>query len=376
MEEIVFKQNNGTDYFENDYFLYCMMNNCKYNIREFLPIDIKYIFKYVYYYKNINILNFWTLLCYNKDSDENDEFIYDICILLMQYLKNKRSSLYKKYCNFFVKNNTCNVEIYNLRSLNILNLYYKYNGTVQIYKKCDKCYPFKNCSYFDKSYNCTIYFINCIECTLKYKYLHLNQLIEEKIHTNTELKIINIFYCLYTYYKNYENKIIDKIDFELINKLFIRENTYNKYVIIFVTALLYSIKNKNTIVLGEISNYLNNLNNFNHFIIIYLLSSYKYITINYLDNDILLDGFDKSEFDILLKKQYFVIVEKIVNNQLLYSNIQLENYRHINDILKIKNPNKIDQIILNNINNTNITNTIEYTIKYSIENNNSECESD
>lgn len=369
--------------------------------RKKINIDDEYIFRYAYYHKNINIFIQWCILCYNPNSDYYDVFFYEINLLFIKYLKKRRSKLYKEYCNYFVQNNKCKIIIKKLKDLNILDLYYKYNGIISICEVCINCentnddrdyrdlffiYKKNNSNKYNSHYT-TIY---CDHCVLKCKNLDLHNIIRRNIHKRTNFIIEHKIYCLYIYYKNYENKIIDNIDFELIDILFTENATIirrdekgttkvkscdrvnKKYIIIIVITILYCIKNKNINILNHISEYLNEKNNyrlnFNGFKIAYFLSSCKniYIDDNFGTNRLsYLNISDKFGFDLLLQEQYFEIIEKILNNHSLYSNIHKSEFKYIDQLFKIEHPTRIDNIILYNIKATNITNTIEYVTKYS-----------
>lgn len=132
---------------------------------------------------------------------------------------------------------------------------------------------------------------------------------------------------------------------------------------IFISVLLYSIKNNNINILKQTVKYFNSIkDSLNNFTIIYILSSCPYITI--VDFDLqgpaFLDKFDKTEFKKLLEDQFFNIIKKIADNPVCYSNIRKYDYKYINQIINIKNKSKIDKIIISKIMDTNITNTIEY----------------
>lgn len=267
----------------------------------------------------------------------------------------------------------------------MLNLYYKFNGKINIYE-CLKCIPkytygFLYVKYVQNNYYLFDAITHCEICNLNYRYINLHTLIEKKNYTDDRFKLLNKLYCLYAYFKHYENKIIDKIDINLINEIFFTDilcwnierkkyygNSKIKNIVIFFIALLYCIKNKNSDILCQIVNYLTENNSeFDCFEIIYLLSSsteiYKIYPLLHGYSDYyedLFNGFNKKIYKILLTKEYFDIIKNIICNIKFYNNITNVDYKYIYEITNIENPNKIDYIILKNIHNTNILNTTEY----------------
>lgn len=166
-----------------------------------------YIYKYAYYYKNINIVIQWCILFYDTETsiyyDSDDTFYTDINVFFIEYLKKKHSKLYKDYANYFVNSKKYNFRINHLDDLDILNLYYKYNGKINMYDMCKKCRLHTNdnlyVKYIHGQYNYHLYdsFIKCKNCNFNCKKFDLNIIFENKLCKEKDLMTINIFIYLY-----------------------------------------------------------------------------------------------------------------------------------------------------------------------------------
>lgn len=108
-------------------------------------IPFEYINKYAYYYKNINIINQFNLLCkYTNLCDYYCEFMemrnYSLMtISFLKYLKRKKSRIYIKIYTNYINDITFDSFIENEIDLDILNILYKYNGKIRIYAIDDYC---------------------------------------------------------------------------------------------------------------------------------------------------------------------------------------------------------------------------------------------
>lgn len=340
-------------------------------------IPLYYIYKYAYYHKNPYIvMQIYNIYAYiNKGIyDYIEGYIpsecYDLIALsYIKYIKNKKSNLYKKICKIYTTEKIFNMQINNEKHLDILNIFYKYNGKIKIYndddsESCKTIYQqirvpnncmCKMCSMIDcESINLNEIMLNC----KTYKYLCIP----------AKKQILS---CIYLYYKEYENKKITKIDFNLIYNFIIdiKQNLseyalINTYITIAKFTLIYCSKYKNLEILSELEKYLSKLpTNLNLFEIIHFLSSHynceydknieRYNTMNI--------QFNQNNLEIFTKEPYFSIIKQILNNDLFYNNIDNMHYIPIYKIINNDSPSKIDQIIINQIMKTNITNTHEYT---------------
>lgn len=339
-------------------------------------IPLNYIYKYAYYYKNINIvMQMYNLGEYLDNYSSNYDVgcipsdIYDlIAIHFIKYLKNKKSKLYKKICEMYTSEKVFNMQIYKEYNMNILNIFYKYNGKIKLYNDddCDSCkkiYCKNKLSGYPICNMCSI--INC-------KSINLNEIIfncntNKYVSTYTISQVVS---CIYLYYKEYENKKINEIDFNLIYNFFtyfypIRSESSiaNTYKSIAKFTLLYCAKYKNLEILYELEKCLSKISiDINLFEIIYFLSStYNCKCVQYINNlNIITISFNQKNFKIFTKNPYFSIIKQILNNELFYNNLDKLDYISIRKIINNTNPTIIDKIIINQIIKTNITNTHEY----------------
>lgn len=165
-----------------------------------------------------------------------------------------------------------------------------------------------------------------------------------------------MFYSEYTtlhifaHYKKYDSNIIANLDFDVLIELFTKSLEERKYVILFKLTLSYVLKCKLYSILFKYYDYINYIiqqdieKKCYFFEILYYLSSYNI-------------KFKKYNQDIIL------FFKKIANNDIFYNNLKNDDYKLVKKLLEIdkENINEIDQIIINNIHNHNIINTIEYT---------------
>lgn len=337
--------------------------------------EFKYIYKYAYYHKNVNIIIDIARIILDEGGVYGpDDLVHAEMIRgFFHYLKRKKTSFYNTCANYYI----------NYEYLNVTHLSKDYNDIFDLVRVNYK-YNYKNFLYS------------------MYDTLDLS-----KYNDNTAK--YEIFIDIYVYFKKYDENQIKKIDFNLIidllNKKILDVYTYS---IVGIFAILYCLENKNSNILCIFAEYMNkmfgssskmpNIQSYFIFYIISYLANYEHITAkeSYAFNiatgneDDVNDEYDvndeddindndrdykKYEYNILTKfkklnnndfkrlttKQFLNPIKKIIGNDLYYKNaLTKTNYITINKIINIENPSEIDKIIIENIYNSNITNTIEY----------------
>lgn len=332
----------------------------------------KYVCKYAYYYKNTHIIIAFLHLhtkILNEQPFHNINNTFER--FFVEYLKNKRSSFYKKFCFEIVNNKIYNLGItsFNKSKMYILNLYCKNDGFIKIYNYCDICSNKEHnllSFYFDKS-------VKCNGCVLKYDTFNVHSLYNQQLQTTYKLNVRNIFYLIYKYCNDYENKKISELDFNLLHNL-LKKNCNNQsivdnldiitniYQIIGIYTIIYATIYKNKNIFENIIIYLNTIEkNISLFKIILLLSSINEINVYF--NDIR-DLITINKCNFIIPKNNFVIniISDIVGNDIYYKNIPVTEYNNIKIILNNKNKSEIDKIIISKILETNIQNTLEFNL--------------
>lgn len=297
------------------------------------------IFKYTYYYKNIHIL----INCLNINSllNSKPEFNNLIFLHFLKYIKNKKSSFYKLFKNNYFDFSSCKIET-------IL----KWNGIRYVY------IDFKD----------LIYFFN-----LYYKYKPINTNLN--FHNNSILKFnshnkyIFLLY-IFLYFKNTKKNIFKKFGTLLKNKI----NEQGNYAIMsFPYIISYCIYFDRPMLLDKFIDYILKLKYNLKFSLLMSLNSmidcidrnairvyykfenelYYYISHNF-----------KHDIKKLYSDKYFEIINKLSNNPIIYNNISSDEYPTINKFItaisKCTKISPIDNIIINNIYNSNVINTEEY----------------
>lgn len=214
-----------------------------------------------------------------------------------------------------------------------LHVLYKYNGRICYYY--DSCFcnklPLANNCIEIKKFNFNIYDNDndvCIDSLIQYMYINL---------------------------KNYDYSCISKINFDiftnLLNIYYCNNCKNNRYVytIIFVVSSLYCIKYQNKNILRKLVDYIitqieKNATDYMFFTIISFLSSYTKWHICNSKNinncecwDMkIINNINRDEFKILNTEPYFNIIEKIITNDIFYTNIKDYEYYIIKNILTIK----------------------------------------
>lgn len=325
-------------------FFETLLNANGYNVKN---INIDYIIKYTYYYKNINIF----ILFVNTFLDYKTRMNCDIAIKksmisilysLFTYIKKKKSSFYKICINkiattFPLKSYYFNGECNYPSFFKLIDIYYINNGKIK----------YRN--YF---YSGDIVEINKIDI-LKFK-------------TSTYKNLEYITY-VYLWYKQHELGHIESIDFKKIidtQTLFKDGSPKIDYIIaiLFIFTLSYSINYNNICIFSTFVDFLLSNTNYIHFDIIVILF-FKYFP--YVKDGIL--PLKNIELNTMSTKSYSNIIFKLINNTTMLNDIfaNISIYKlHIHKFLTNAHKNSKNKIFLSikdMLIKSNITNTIEYT---------------
>lgn len=368
--EIFTKLCKNSEKFSKSFFKFFKRLNDS-NSRNLKKINIEYIFKYTYYYKNINIFISFvhTFLVPPKLDDYRaamKDSIISILYSFLEYIKNKKSSFYVLCINkitttLALKPNyldgNCNFPI----MFKLLDIYYNNNG------------KFEYLDYLHKP---------------KHRgYLHNPSIVEIKKINISKFKSYsdkNLAYFIYAYqtYKQYELKLIKTINFMKITnikKLFeysdFRSGKTNKilfvdhsrrcnYIIasLFMFTLSYSIKYDNINIISAFVNFLLKNSDYIHFDIVIVLF-FKFFD---FVNDAAFP-LEQTEINIINTNKYLNIILKIINSEKITNDIVKNINVYKPYITKFLNnnhknsENKIYSAIKHTIINSNVTNMIEYT---------------
>lgn len=328
---------------------------------------LNYIYKYAYYYKNVKLITFFCEILSWQNSDNLDFSYIHLILGFLDYLKKKKTTFCikceKKFTNF--TKDVPNVILFRYVSGNlpiffhnfddimkILKLYYKYNLSYVDIKN-----PSMN-TITDICCHMYEYFNKCI----KYSKLDFNSIIslfdnlDDSIYSNriklykySFVGIFTILYCI----KNKNNKILN-IFANYINDIF-NDNSISadkKSKTYFIFNIISSITNYTDFIIVD-EDCINNNND--------IRDNYNYGNKIAIVDRIIFKKINNNDLKLLFTKKYFNIIEKLINNHLFYDTIFSNiDYITINKIINIKNPSKIDKIVIKNIYNSNILNTIEY----------------
>lgn len=273
--------------------------------------------------------NIYTI-CVNNNVEE---CCLDTLILeFLKYIKSKKSSFYKICCEKITQmlpirykylSNDCNI------ILKLLDIYYKYNGTIVYYELF---------LWYDKDH----FEIHSI------KNINISSI--KNIETNEDCEI-NEICVIYTYYKHFETHIIKSIDLNTL-KL--------DYINLLIFTIFYSVKYNNIELFTIIINKLLNDESYYHYLLsLFFTTESSFFT----TNDIL--KFNASIFDIDDNNKYLVIILQIINNECFVNDLRsnIEYYTtYIKKFINIKNDTKLYLSIKNIIVESNILDTIEYNI--------------
>lgn len=315
--------------------------------------NINYIFKYTYYYRNINIfIEFIKIFFERRQKNSHYVFLNNItrecCILqiifdFFKYIKSKKSSFYQICINEII--NKLLIKTYYLDNNLNYSTFFKLIGMYYVNKGKIECMPLE----IHKGYR---------GGTWHKTEIHIKNLsnIKFKIEDYTNLEYV--LYA-YSYYKNCESKYIKNIDFEKIvdtTKIFdenkIKNNDYIS--ILFMFTLVYSITYNSINIIFKFVDFL--LNN-----PIYICFDIA-IDLFFKDRNILC--VNQKESNIINNNTYSNIILKVIDNEHMINDIinNIQKYKeYIKKFCNIKNNNtKIYLCIKDIIAKSNVINTIEY----------------
>lgn len=334
----------------NNFFLVCDVNNNA-------GTQIGVIFKYVYYYKNINILinylNIFLKICkkkYNSSNDFGTSFANLIFLNCLKYIKTKKSSFYKECKKYYFDYSSCSIyDIFKSKVLSniyitipdileLLNLYHKYQPINTLHK-------YRTNIILSNKFNMFI----CLFVNLNKK-TNNNHFIANLVSNRNKTNIFNT----------------------LFNKQKYDKGTTMQFIFAYVILLCTYINNIN--LLGDFVDYIINIKYEYKFTLVMSLNSqinwvnnfyneYKTCTglAHYLSYNF------KHDIKYLYEKKAFVIISKFINNLNNYDNIKYQEYpvikKFVDSITQKTKLSPIDKLILHNIHNSNIINTNEFQIE-------------